>query len=570
MWALHQALVLLLGIMPFASARQNMTHLRRNSMSLTVSVPRLLVLLGHQRDSCQCTFDDTCSCKGALKFMDCIKKSCNSGDCRCIDKSGENHFLEACSSMSSECSGIGLKCTAKEATCNDNGVAWHEKLKEHAVEDSGAGKEKAKTKEPAKEPEKKVEKKVPDPKKYVMHTKYKSKVKELHSEGHRVFAQGILCTVLVLSITIAMASSPNALIAKSTWSIIDFVVVTFLALAWFIVVTYGLDYYKLAGLARILVHMTISVVFLLISSLVSFQLNKSGRTTGASIFNGIFTPMVMFCNYGFVETLHKERVVPWPFGDQSYVFFVMVDLMVWYTLLALFFYHVVSRLTQKGWNDDTENHMAGGALAGAFVLWLHMVISGSYQTLADPHRHPPSFGETVFMNFLSVVFLVAAVALTPVIKKLKSRFVEPNTPQYAKARVCDVLSQFLSFLPRFSFVMALAHLIVDNMGYSDGAVAARLHLALASTAIGVLLIILCAKVPFFQKPELNTLLVSLGGFMIGVAWSGLLDNSINMMVKGEGYAHPFPVKLGITAFLTLFIFPVYVYHLKPLIDSKTG
>jgi hypothetical protein len=372
----------------------------------------------------------------------------------------------------------------------------------------------------------------------------------------------------VLSVTIAMVSSANALVSKNTWGVIDFVVVTFLAVSWFIVVIHSLDFFKLTGWWKIAAHCGVSMLFLFLALLGSWSLRK--QEVGGAVFAGIFTPMVMWCNAGFVETVQKH------FKDSSlYVFLFLIALVGWYALVALFFHFVVSKATERGWGDDLQAAMAGGALAGGFVLWCHMMITGTYHTIEAPRAAAPPLMTVVILNALSVFYIALSLICLPVLSRKSKSYIDAavGSSGYWKLRMCSIAKAFVSWLPYFSFVLSLAHLVLEHTGYSSGSISAQLCLALTSTAIGILLIYLCAYVPFLKRDteiaqQLSAMLVGLGGFMVGVAWSNLLDNSINMMIKGRGYAHPFPVKLGITAFLSAFIFPVYCWYLKPLIMQK--
>jgi len=486
-----------------------------------------------------------------------MKKACDSGKCSCKGEKGkESHFHQACAAMGTECSSVKLDCAPTTATCDGKGVSWPAPVS--AVE--ADKKEKKDTKDKKDEKKEKGGKQAKKDEKYVAVGKHDAKVKEVQSRGHHDFARGIIVTMVLLSITIAMAASANAIVSKNTWSVIDFVIVTFLALSWFIVVGHSFDYFKVIGLTKVLVHMLVSIAFLLTSIFVSFHLKKTKGLESTSIFNGIFTPLVMWINAGFVQTVQQQD------STALAVFGHLMVLVIYYAVLAVAMFYLSSKATEKGWGDDTIGHMTGGALAGGFVLWLHMVITGSFQAATGTHKNPPTIDQTVIMLCLSAVFLAADIVVSPILKKIVS-----NLPasKYWIGRILDVVVQFIGFLPRFSFVFSLAHLIVENLGYSDGAVAAQLHMALACTAVGIVMILVAAYVPAVKNNEdLTSVLVGLGGFIVGVAWSGMLDNSVDMMVKGGGYSHPFEIKLGITAMLTAFVFPVYCFTLKPIITSK--
>jgi len=554
--------ILLLGV-TLASASFGANQLRAHS--LTADTPKFLVLLGHQKKTnCQCTFDDQCSCQGALKFMNCVKKACNSGDCQCMEQDGTNHFLESCTAMQDSCSGVGLKCMQKEATCKDGGVAWHAKMKKHAA----AIKKKSGDEDSENAPE---ETPVVDPKKYVLHSKYKAHLKAAHNHGHRVFAQGIILAVVMLSLTIALTSSTNALIAKNTWSIIDAVVVTFIAVSWFIVVIHSFDYFGLTGLQAVLAHMTVSVLFLFVAGVVSWTLKHKYGDQSASIFSSIFNHMVMWCNVGFVGTVQKQ------FKDNVlYIALLLVVLALWYVVLALIFHYGVKRFTSEaGWGDEIESTMAGAALAAGFVLWNHMLITGSYHNMEPSvDKNVPSLMSVLILNGLGVFYMVLPLLCLPVLnrvsKKMESASIGSNN--YWKVRACAIGTEFVSFLPHFSILLALRHLVLEHTGYPHGSIGALLLLALVSTAMAIILISLCAYVPILKRgtdmsTQISKLLLSVGGFIVGGAWVGLLDNSVGMATAGE--RHPFTTKLVLTGFLTAFIFPTYCLYLKPMIVERT-
>jgi hypothetical protein len=283
--------------------------------------------------------------------------------------------------------------------------------------------------------------------------------------------------------------------------------------------------------------------------------------------------MVMWCNAGFVETVQKNyQASPWQVGA-----FILV-LALWYAVLLVFFHLVVKKLTAKKKGDKAEDAMVGGALAGGFVLFSHLLVTGSYSPLED--RKSTSLYSAWMLNILGVAYLVISIAglvfISPRAKTLREReesLGDQVGPTYWKLRLCGIADSFLQHLPRFSFIVSLAHIVCDHMGYAKGSIGAQLLLAFTSTVIGIFLIMLCAYLPLLNRnstvaKDTSAMLIGLGGFMVGVAWSNMLDNSISMMTAGEGYAHPFEVKLAVTGFLTAFIFPVYYNHLKPIITER--
>lgn len=562
--------------------RQNATqHLRAHHVNR--GKPSLLVLLGEPLPSCQCTFDDLCTCQGALRFMDCVKAACNSGSCQCTETDGTNHFLESCSAMADECPGIGLKCMQEQATCNGDGVAWHSKVKQHAVNaEAPEDGWKWKRFEPHHEVDKGAQaERVPE--KYVLHAKYTSTMRALRSNTHRVFAQGVIITLVVLGMTIALATNANDHVANNTRSVINYVVVTFLGFFWFVTTIDFFDYFKFSGVQKVCTYLVFTVLLLLASLLTSWRLRSNDGNV--DIFNSIFPVLVMWCNAGFVEAAEKQSMgsihLPKHWMGMTHlpvvdVLLVLILLMVWYAVLTLLVHCVFQRYaTTKGWGHEQENLIAGGALACGIALWCHMAISGSYHTLEGLHHDSPPLLVVAIQILLTLCFLAVAMRLLPILSRKSNSFASCSIGSngYWKSRVCGVAQCLLKFLPCFSLMLSLGQLLLGDKGYFHSSVGARLLLLLASIAIAVLMITLCTLVPALRRnsdtsKEMSDLLLCLAGFLVGTAWSGLLDNSINMMAKGKGYQDGFHVKLAITGFLTAFIFPVYCYFLKPLIMNK--
>mmetsp|Transcript_38331 Transcript_38331/g.59627 ORF Transcript_38331/g.59627 Transcript_38331/m.59627 type:complete len:261 (-) Transcript_38331:88-870(-) len=253
-----------------------------------------------------------------------------------------------------------------------------------------------------------------------------------------------------------------------------------------------------------------------------------------------------------------------------------LGLVVFYAVLALFWYAVVGKFTDRATDASSINTLAGAALAAGTVLWIHMVIAGEYHTIEDPRPAKPGFYENLFMNCFSFGYIAVALVAGPKVQKWSDalKAVPPasgsqrdSLKTYWKKRAVDSFSVFVSFLPYYSCVLSLGHLIIDNLGYKEGAIEARLYLAVISSLIGMFLIVLVGKVKFFsEEKSLSSILIGLGGFMAGTAWANLLNNSINMMA--HGYTHPFKLKFAITCFLTAIVFPVYFNYFKPLVDAK--
>jgi len=401
--------------------------------------------------------------------------------------------------------------------------------------------------------------------KYVLHDHYKHRVKQLHSHEHHIFAKGIIAIIVVMSLTIALASSHNATIEKNTWSTLDSIIVTFLALAWFYVTMHFLDFHGLIGWAKVTMHCGIGLFLLMASSLISMQMLKRGGKEGKDIFNNIFDHILMWSFAGFVSTVQQIYK-----RSAFLVLMATLGLVVFYSVLALVWYYVVGKCTDRDTDADSINTLAGAALAAGIVLWVHMMLAGGYHTIEDPRPTKPGFYENLFMNCFSFIYIAVALMVAPKVQKwsdaLKVKVVG-SLRMYWKKRVVDSFGVFVGFLPYYSCVLSLGHFIIDNLGYAEGVIESRLYLAVVSSLIGMFLIVLVAKVKFLSEdPNFSSMFIGLGGFMAGAAWANLLNNSINMMA--HGYTHPFKLKFAITCFLTAIVFPVYFNYFKPLVDAK--
>jgi hypothetical protein len=582
-------IALFLAVVAVVTARQN-TSLQ--SHTLSVAIPTPVAFLKHADDVCNCAFKDTCSCEGALEFMKCIRAGCDSGICQCMAKDGDNHFEQACQEMSEGCPGIGMECGAEQATCGGDTVAWSgdEGAKEASLDDEDLppGWEALWSKDyervyysntktgevtwtkpknqPAqkKQPAQAVEKKKAH---FVPKHHYKRKVTFLHSHVHHMFAKGTITTILVLCLTSCLAQSSNTMIRTNTWSTIDAVITTFMSLAWYYVIMHYLDFAGYKGVEKLAIHLGIATLLLLASSMITwFMQMQASKDKNADIaestgiFNSIFTPIVMWSNAGAVSTA-QQLAKP----SEMYVLLMTGAMVGFYALLAVFWYYVVGSMTRRDWSEGTITTLTGASLAAGFVLWVHMILVGSYQTVEDPHPTAPGMDKTLVLNCFGLLYIaLACVVATPLKKVIDNT---DKAKDYVKWRTLSVVATFLSILPYFSCVLSLGHLILDNLGYDGGAIEARLYLAVISSLIGMFLIVLVAKVERLREDTtLSGCLIGLGGFMAGTAWANLLNNSINMMA--HGYTHPFKLKFMVTCFLTAIVFPVYFYYFKPLVDAK--
>lgn len=65
--------------------------------------------------SCECSFQDMCTCESALAHLDCISKTCASEECDCPAV----QFSQSCGQIASVCKPmLDISCTPEEALCD--------------------------------------------------------------------------------------------------------------------------------------------------------------------------------------------------------------------------------------------------------------------------------------------------------------------------------------------------------------------------------------------------------------------------------------------------------------------
>jgi len=65
--------------------------------------------------SCECNFQDMCTCESALAHLDCISKTCAKQECDCPAV----QFSQSCGQMASVCKPmLDISCTPKQAVCD--------------------------------------------------------------------------------------------------------------------------------------------------------------------------------------------------------------------------------------------------------------------------------------------------------------------------------------------------------------------------------------------------------------------------------------------------------------------
>lgn len=383
----------------------------------------------------------------------------------------------------------------------------------------------------------------------------KGRVQAAVAKGHRSFGFGVVSALCVTCTLISMLGSKNTFVVQKTWHMIDHVVQHFLGIAWFIVVIEGLSYLNVEGIQKIVLHGMVAVAFLLAVIYVSWAVHEDKETL--SIFVGIFLIMVCWANMGFVSTVQQH-------GENATEVLVLTFVTVgFYAALSAALFPLVSTTCEKGWGDSSIDKVTGKALGAGLVLWVEMVVSGSYQGIVGDHLDPPTMMHKMILISISCGYLAVAMLVKPRVDEAHKRI---SATKYWNGRFLQVLSKFLNGLPHFAFAASFGHLILESDSFEPGTIDASLALGVSNTFITVALVLIAARWP----GESTKMLPDVGAFIMAVAWAKLLDNSCNMMMQGDGYGHPFLIKMAITCVLSAFIVPTYWNVVKPLIMKAGG
>merc|ERR1719491_2324459 len=113
----------------------------------------------------------------------------------------------------------------------------------------------------------------------------------------------------------------------------------------------------------------------------------------------------------------------------------------------------------------------------------------------------------MFMNMFGFFYILVACVATPPLKKMQKN--AEQSKNYWLSRLFSLLVIFVAWLPFFSCILSLGHLIVDNLGYQFGAIEARLLCAVVTTVIGFALIQICARSPVGKSVEISNVLLEL-------------------------------------------------------------
>jgi len=80
-----------------------------------------LVRSPEQKKECDCgpveeKEEDVCTCNKAMQVLKCVSRGCESGDCKCSNRT----LVDACEDLASKCDNLKFSCAARKATCDSH------------------------------------------------------------------------------------------------------------------------------------------------------------------------------------------------------------------------------------------------------------------------------------------------------------------------------------------------------------------------------------------------------------------------------------------------------------------
>jgi hypothetical protein len=385
------------------------------------------------------------------------------------------------------------------------------------------------------------------------------KMQAAKSHGHHLFAALFLFLFFVIAFTFTMVTNSNQIVVTSTWTTIDSVAVTSMALTLFYVVTHLFDELT-AGVAhwKVVLHVAYAVSILLVAMFGSHMLK--GDKVGQASFMAVIYWMCLLAKGGALTTAQSELS-----ASMEHVCLVTGASLLFFVVLILCTHQIKP---EPNWYDTVETNLAGGALAAGVCSLVHIVINGVDHT---PNK-PFSPSGTMMANAFALFTCVTAVLLTPPLGRMQAA-----NKNYWKGRLLAFVDGFVGIMPYFTVSLGSGALVCHLLGVHPATIQAKLVCAGTAVVYGYLMIAAVAFIPYFRSDDaevktLSGLILGFGGYIAGYAIAALLTGTIDMIIDGRGLdgQHKTNMKIGIVAAFNVVLIPVYLFFLKPLVMQKTA
>jgi hypothetical protein len=388
---------------------------------------------------------------------------------------------------------------------------------------------------------------------------HEKKLQAAEHHGHHLFAALFLFLFFVVSFTFSMVSGSNPIVSKNTWTVVDSIAVTSMAITLFYLVTHLFDQLT-AGAAhwKVTMHVAYAIIILLVAMFGSYALRND--KVGQASFNAVTYWFCLLAKGGALTTAQSE--LPASF---EHVCLITAGSLVFFAVLILCTHQIKP---EPGWYDAVETNLAGGALAAGVCSLVHITINGIDHTPDKPFS--PS--GTMMANAFALFTCVTAVVLTPGLGRMQAA-----NKNYWYGRFLAFVDGFVGIMPYFTVSLGSGAFVCHLLGVDQGTLVAKLVSAATSVAYGYLMIAACAFLPYFRRenPEvqaLRGLILGFGGYIAGYALAALFTGTIDMIIAGRGLDDHDKtlVKMCLIAGFNAVLVPVYLFVLKPLVMQKTA
>jgi hypothetical protein len=387
---------------------------------------------------------------------------------------------------------------------------------------------------------------------------HEQEVGQAETHGHHLFAALFLFIFFSVCSVFAMVNSTNKLVSKSTWTVLDSIAVTSMAITIFYFITHIFDELT-AGAAhwKVTLHLVWALIILFVAMFGSYMLKND--PVGQASFMAVMYWLCLLAKGGTLTTAQSELG-----SSMTHVCMITGGALLFFVVLILITHQIKP---EPGWYDAVETNLAGGALAAGVCSAVHLLINGIDHT---PNK-PVDASGTMMFNVFAIFTCVVAVVLTP----LLSRMQKANT-NYWRGRLLSFVDGFVGIMPYFTVSVGSGVLVCHLLGVLPATVLAKLVSAATAVTYGFIMIAICAYVPFFQSEAadvkaLSGLILGFGGYIAGYAIAGLLTGTIDQLVDGRGLedSQKSHVKMGLVAAFNVVLIPVYLFYLKPLVIKNT-
>jgi len=420
-------------------------------------------------------------------------------------------------------------------------------------------------------------------------------------EQDRARSVGLLSTLLILGAILtgaqvtAMAQNKDFTVKAKTWSVMEKILIIFVAVMWFQVFD---DFFSWAGLSlqmEVLISCIHAIVVFVVIVVVASSMMKKKQT---QTLVAVLTAWGM--HYLSFMLVHAGSHAQDAFFSQ-YIWLCFVGVFVCFIVFAGFS-ALTRKILLKQYENADDSHFvdnieeleddaSGMMLAYVFIMLVRFCICGTYHDLqADGSMHHTAWQRAGLLIYALVVS--AAALLLQARLNLIGERLESTLGGYFGQRMILLLNPFLVMLVVWSFMLWADWEFFEHL-FRGEEIMGHVVWSTLCTIVSFGLVYLYAKqAKRVMHPDRNNedrlrrqsskamdlawrwadlekrkYLLNAVAVMVAFSWAQSFSVSIDAAV--EWRAHPFGVKAVLTALVTAVAFPVYFFyvrHVVPLME----